>query len=99
MNAIRKILDGGQYVSPTLAEKLALGLRKDSARAPHETLSDREYQIMCCIASGKTVAEIAGELSLSEKTISTYRARILEKLGVKNNAEIIRYAIGNGLVT
>ena len=99
VNAIRKILDGGQYVSPTLAEKLALGLRKDSARAPHETLSDREYQIMCCIASGKTVTEIAGELTLSPKTISTYRARILEKLGVKNNAEIIRYAIRNGLVT
>ena len=99
VNAIRKILAGGQYVSPTLAEKLALGLRKDSTRAPHETLSDREYEIMCCIASGKTVTEIAGELSLSPKTISTYRARILEKLRVKNNAEIIRYAIRNGLVT
>ena len=99
VNAIRKILAGGQYVSPTLAEKLALGLRKDSTRAPHETLSDREYEIMCCIASGKTVAEIARELSLSPKTISTYRARLLEKLRVKNNAEIIRYAIRNGLVT
>ena len=99
VNAIRKILAGGQYVSPTLAEKLALGLRKDSTRAPHETLSDREYEIMCCIASGKTVTEIAGDLSLSAKTISTYRARLLEKLRVKNNAEIIRYAIRNGLVT
>ena len=99
VNAIRKILAGGQYVSPTLAEKLALGLRKDSTRAPHETLSDREYEIMCCIASGKTVTEIARELSLSPKTISTYRARLLEKLRVKNNAEIIRYAIRNGLVT
>ena len=98
VNAIRKILAGGKYVSPTLAEKLALGLRRDSTHAPHETLSDREYQIMCCIASGKTVKEIAGELSLSPKTISTYRARILEKLGVKNNAEIIRYAIQNNLV-
>lgn len=98
VNAIRKILAGGQYVSPTLAEKLALGLRTDSTRAPHETLSDREYQVMCRIASGKTVAEIGGELSLSPKTISTYRGRILEKLGVKNNAEIIRYAIQNGLV-
>jgi len=99
VNAVRKILAGGQYVSPTLAEKLALGLRRDSTRAPHETLSDREYEVMCCIASGKTVAEIAGELSLSPKTISTYRARVLEKLGVKNNSEIIRYAIGNGLAT
>ena len=98
VKAIRKILAGGRYVSPTLAEKLALGVRKDSTRAPHETLSDREYEIMCCIASGKTVTEIAGELSLSPKTISTYRARILEKLGVKNNAAIIRYAIQNGLV-
>lgn len=99
VNAVRKILAGGQYVSPTLAEKLALGLRRDSTRAPHETLSDREYEVMCCIASGKTVTEIAGELSLSPKTISTYRARILEKLGLKNNSEIIRYATGRGLVT
>ena len=98
VNAIRKILAGGRYVSPTLAEKLALGVRKDFTRTPHETLSDREYEIMCRIASGRTVTEIAGELSLSVKTISTYRARILEKLGVKNSAEITRYAIGNGLV-
>lgn len=98
VNAIRKILAGGRYVSPTLAEKLAGSLRKGFTGAPHEMLSDREYQIMCCIASGKTVTEIAGELSLSAKTISTYRARVLEKLGVKNNAAIIRYAIQNGLV-
>jgi DNA-binding NarL/FixJ family response regulator len=99
VNAIRKILAGGRYVSPTLAEKLALGVRKDVTRTPHETLSDREYEIMCHIASGRTVTEIAGELSLSVKTISTYRARILEKLGVKNSAEITRYAIRNGLVS
>src|SRR5688572_17752004 len=98
VNAIRKILAGGRYVSPTLAEKLALGVKKDFTRTPHETLSDREYEIMCRIASGRTVTEIAGELSLSVKTISTYRTRILEKLGVKNSAEITRYAIGNGLV-
>jgi DNA-binding NarL/FixJ family response regulator len=96
--AIRKILAGGQYVSPALAEKLALRVRKDITLTPHETLSDREYEIMCLIASGKTVTEIAGELSLSPKTISTYRARVLEKLGVKNNAEIVQYAIRNGLV-
>ena len=96
--AIRKVLAGGQYVSPALAEKLALRVRKDIKLTPHETLSDREYEVMSHIASGKTVTEIAGELSLSPKTISTYRARVLEKLGVKNNAEITRYAIRNGLV-
>ena len=98
VKAVRKILAGGRYVSPTLAEKLALRVGKDFTRMPHETLSDREHEIMCRIASGKTVTEIAGELSLSAKTISTYRSRILEKLGVKNNAEIIRYAIQNELV-
>ncbi len=96
--AVRKILAGGRYVSSTLAEKLALRVRKDISLAPHETLSDREYEIMCLIASGKTVTEIAGELSLSVKTISTYRARVLEKLGVKNTAGIVQYAIRNGLV-
>ena len=98
VKAVRKILAGGLYVSPALAEKLALRVGKDSTRTPHETLSDREYEVMCRIASGKTVTEIAGELSLSAKTISTYRARVLEKLGVKNSAEIVQYAIRNGLV-
>jgi two-component system invasion response regulator UvrY len=96
--AIRKILAGGQYVSSTLAEKLALGVRTDLTRTPHETLSDREYEVMSRIGSGKTVTEIAKELTLSVKTISTYRARVLEKLGVKNSAEIVQYAIRNGLV-
>jgi len=99
VQAIRKVLAGGRYVSPTLAEKLALNVRKDFTGAPHETLSDREHEVMCRIALGQTVTEIAGELSLSVKTISTYRARILEKLGVKNSAEITRYAIQNGLVS
>ena len=99
VNAIRKILAGGRYVSPTLAEKLALTVGKDFTRTPHEKLSDREYEVMCRIASGRTVTEIAEELSRSVKTISTYRARILEKLGVKNSAEITRYAIRNGLVS
>ena len=99
MKAIRKVMAGERYVSPTLAEKLAVGVRKDSTRTPHETLSDREYEVMCRIASGRTVTEIAAELSLSVKTISTYRARILEKLGVKNSAEITRYAMRNGLVS
>jgi DNA-binding NarL/FixJ family response regulator len=96
--AIRKVLAGGQYVSPALAEKLALRVRKNITLSPHETLSDREYDVMSRIASGKTVTEIAGELSLSPKTISTYRARVLEKLGVKNSPGIVQYAIRNGLV-
>jgi DNA-binding NarL/FixJ family response regulator len=98
VKAIRKVLAGGRYVSPTLAEKLASNVRKDFTRLPHETLSDREYEIMCLIASGKTVTEIAGELTLSVKTISTYRTRVLEKLGVKNSAAIVQYAVRNGLV-
>ena len=98
VKAIRKVLSGGRYVSPTLAEKLALGVGKDFTRTPHETLSDREYEVMCHIASGKTVTEIARELSLSVKTISTHRTRILQKLGVRNSAEIARYAIRNQLV-
>lgn len=96
--AIHKILAGGRYVSPELAEKLALRVNKDVTRAPHETLSDREYDVMSRIGSGKTVTEIADELALSVKTISTYRARVLEKLGVKNSAEIAQYAIRNDLV-
>jgi two-component system, NarL family, invasion response regulator UvrY len=98
VKAIRKVLAGGRYVSPALAEKLALGVNKDLTRTLHEMLSDREYDVMSRIASGKTVTEIAGELSLSAKTISTYRARVLEKLGVRNSAEIVQYAIRNGLV-
>ena len=98
VSATRKILAGGRYVSSTLAEKLALRVKRDLTGTPHETLSDREYGVMCQIASGKTLAEIAGELSLSPKTVSTYRARILEKLGVRNSAAIVRYAMRNGLV-
>jgi two-component system invasion response regulator UvrY len=96
--AVHRILAGGRYVSPALAEKLALGVTKDLSRTPHETLSDREYEVMYRIGSGKTVTEIAGELSLSAKTISTYRARVLEKLAVKNSSAIVQYAIRNGLV-
>ncbi len=99
VKAIHKILAGGKYVSPTLAEKLALGVKNDFTVTPHETLSNREYDVMCRIAAGKTVTEIAGELSLSVKTISTHRTRILRKLGVRNNAEIAKYAIQNQLVT
>jgi two-component system, NarL family, invasion response regulator UvrY len=98
VQAIRKVVRGGKYVSTTLAEKLIYDLNSDSVKAPHEILSDREYQVLCMIASGKTVTMIAAELSLSVKTISTYRVRVLEKLNMKNNAELTRYAIKGGLV-
>ncbi len=96
--AIRKISAGGKYISASLAEKLAFYLDGDATRPPHETLSDREYQVMLMIASGKTVTEIADELCLSVKTISTYRTHILEKMKMKNNAEITLYAVQNKLV-
>jgi DNA-binding NarL/FixJ family response regulator len=98
VQAIRKVVRGGKYVSQTLAEKLVYELDSDSSKAPHEALSDREYQVLCLIASGKTVTDIAEELALSVKTISTYRVRILEKLNMKNNAELTRYAIKESLV-
>jgi two-component system invasion response regulator UvrY len=99
VTAIRKVSQGGRYVSSSLAEKLAIALGKNGEKAPHELLSDREYQIMCMIASGKTVKSIADELSLSVKTISTYRSRILAKMRLKNNAELFSYAIRNSLVS
>ena len=98
VQAIRKVVRGGKYVSPALAERLVFDLNSDSTKAAHELLSDREYQVLCMIASGKTVTTIAIELGLSVKTISTYRVRILEKLNMKNNAEMTRYAIKEGLV-
>jgi two-component system, NarL family, invasion response regulator UvrY len=96
--AIKKIVGGGRYVSATLAEKLAVDLREGSDLPVHELLSDREFQVLRMIASGKTVKEIAEELSLSVKTVSTYRARILEKTGMKTNADLIRYALQAQLV-
>jgi DNA-binding NarL/FixJ family response regulator len=96
--AIRKVSSGGKYISASLAEKLAFDMEAGREQAPHETLSDREYRVMCMIASGKTVMVIARELMLSEKTISTYRSRILEKMNMKNNAELTYYAIKNQLV-
>lgn len=98
LTALRKVSSGGKYVSSSLAEKLAYALEHDTEKPLHETLSAREYEVMRKIASGKTVTEIAREMFLSPKTISTYRARILEKMGLKNNAELIRYAVKNRLV-
>src|SRR5499433_782997 len=98
VQAIRKVVRGGKYVSPTLAERLVYDLDSQSTKAAHEVLSDREYQVLCLIASGKTVSMVAVELGLSVKTISTYRVRVLEKLNMRNNAELTRYAIKGGLV-
>ena len=98
ISAIHKVSLGGKYVTSSLAEKLAFNLEIEDERSLHENLSNREYQVICMIASGKTVMEIAQELSLSAKTISTYRARILEKMKMKNNAELILYAVQNQLI-
>ncbi len=96
--AIHKVMEGGRYLSPALAEKLVLDLERGIDRPPDQTLSDREFQVMRLIASGKTLSEIASLLSLSDKTISTYRARLMEKMGMRTNAELIHYAIQNKLV-
>jgi len=98
VNAIRKVAKGGKYVSAALAEKLLFTLGTDQEKLPHDNLSDREYQSLCMIAAGKTVKAIAQDLNLSEKTISTYRSRVLQKMGMKNNAEITHYAFKYGLV-
>jgi two-component system, NarL family, invasion response regulator UvrY len=97
VSAINKVIEGGTYVSPALAEELVVDLRRGADRPPHELLSDREFEVMRLIASGKTVSEIAELLSLGDSTISTYRARILEKMGMKTNAELTHYAIENKL--
>jgi two-component system invasion response regulator UvrY len=98
VTAIRKVYNGRKYVSESLAEKLAFELQSGSDKPVHELLSDREYQVFQMIASGKTLAEIAGSLSLAVTTVSTYRSRILEKLNLRSNAELIRYAITNKLL-
>jgi DNA-binding NarL/FixJ family response regulator len=98
IEAIRKVAAGRKYVSPSLAEKLAFSLESGAGKEPHELLSNREYEVMCMIAKGKTVSDVAEELNLSIKTISTYRSRILDKMDIKNNAELTRYAIKRGLV-
>src|SRR5213595_2297800 len=99
VGAIKKVLAGGRYVSPSLAEKLANYLSGgETQKQPQEKLSDREFQVLRLIASGKIVSEIAKELSLSVKTISTYRTRILEKMGLKNNAELMHYAMQHQLM-
>ena len=99
VTALNKVIHGGRYVSAMLAEKLVADMARGTDQPLHEALSDREFEVMCLIASGKTVSQIAELLSLSDKTISTYRARILEKMHMKTNAELTHYAIQNKLVS
>jgi len=96
-DAVLKVIKGGRYVSPSMAERMVFDLTS-SEKLPHEQLSDRELEVLCLIASGRTVGEIAASLSLSDKTISTYRRRILDKMQLGTNAELTHYAIKNGLV-
>ncbi len=99
IRAMRRVSGGGKYVTSSLAEKLASVLKTGAEKPLHQALSDREYQILCMIASGKRVKQIANELLLSTKTISTYRSRILRKMNMNNNIELTRYAIQNQLVS
>ena len=98
IGAIRKIQGGGKYVSPRLAETLVLHLESGPKTDSHACLSDREFQVMCMLSSGQTVGEIAVELFLSVKTVSTYRTRILQKMQLKNTAQIMHYGLQKGLV-
>lgn len=98
VRAIKIVLAGGKYVNPTLAQALTFDLAVDTGRPLHASLSDREYHVLCMIASGKTAREIAGDLCLSVKTINTFRGRILKKLNKRTNVELTRYAIENRLV-
>lgn len=98
LGAVRRVYRGGKYVSPTLAERLATQVDGGGQGAPHELLSDREFEVMRRLGSGLTVSQIAAELSLSPKTVSTYRARILEKMSVASNADLVRYAARYGLI-
>lgn len=97
LDAVRKVARGGRYVSQALTEKLAFDFA-DHEKQPHEYLSDREYQVFCMIGAGKSLTEIGKELSLSVKTVGTHRTHILEKMKMKNNAQLIQYAILNSLV-
>ncbi|MFH1069323.1 MAG: response regulator transcription factor [Candidatus Glassbacteria bacterium] len=98
-SAIQKVARGGKYVSLAMADQLLAYIQEDNEKKPHERLSDREFQVMCLIAAGKTVGEIAGEMALSVNTISTYRMRVLEKMQLRNNAQIMYYAMNEGLLS
>ena len=99
IQAIRKVSQGGKFISPELADHLVRDLQKDSGKQVHEILSDREFQIFCLIASGKKIKTIATELSVSPTTVSTHKTRILEKMNLNSNAELVHYAVKNGLIS
>ena len=96
--AVRKVVTGGLFVTPTLAEHLAAGLSGDRGESPQDLLSEREFAVLKAIGAGRSMKEVAYTLGISPKTVSTYRARILEKTGAKSNAELVRYAVEHGLV-
>lgn len=98
IKAIRTVLLGKKFITPSVAEKLAQALEGDSNQLPHEKLSDREFDVFKLLAGGKAVSDIADQLSLSVTTVSTYRARILEKMNLKSNADLTRYALNNNLI-
>ena len=97
LQAIQKVVAGGRYISQTLAEKLAFDLGDQTDKPLHELLSNREYSVLLMIGAGKSVSDIAAEISLSVKTVSTYRSRVLVKLNLRNNADLVRYVIDNQL--
>jgi two-component system invasion response regulator UvrY len=99
VNAVNAVLCGERYITPAVANQLARALHKDHSELPHEALSDREYRVFCLLGSGKTVKDVSKILSLSAKTVSTYRVRILEKMGFVNNSQITHYVVKNGLST
>lgn len=98
VTAIRQVAGGRKYVSPAVAQQLVAALSKDSDKLPHERITDREYQVLVMIAAGNSLSQIAEELNLGVATVSTYRARLLEKMALKSTAELIRYGLENGLV-
>jgi DNA-binding NarL/FixJ family response regulator len=98
VDAIRRVYNGNKYISNTLAEKLANSVDDENGKLPHENLSDREFQVLCMIASAKSIKEIAGELSLSPATIASFRGRVLVKLQLKSNVELTSYALRNQLI-
>lgn len=98
IKAIQRVHSGGKYISISLAEKLAEEISKVQEKTAHEKLSDREFQVMCMIAAGKSVTEIGNQLFLSVKTVSTYKSRVLEKMNLNNNADIVRYALEHNLI-
>ncbi len=97
VKAVLKVMQGGKYITASIAEQMAQALQDDGSKPLHETLSDREFQVMRLLGSGKTISEIAADLSLSVKTISTFRARLLAKMHFKNNADLIHYLTQHGL--